>query len=575
MNSSDVAIVIGSQILDEFDHFYTDFTELTQSAKTAFERRDYSGVLTASRNRLSMYSISMDQLSTRITDEFPDVSREESLWEGVESHYGMLTENRYEADLALAYMHSVRRAIFRSEWKPVNYSLGETKYLSNKFVATVAEQFETTEMTTQTVLDIFSVPEFSTPFANAVFDATMVSIRVNQTLKKQKRGLAVEKVEILKGGFFRNRGAYIVGRIELSDQTVMPLVIALLNSDEGIYVDAVISSIPDTHNLFSSTLANFHVSNSFYHEICEFLSSIMPQRPLGLIYSTIGFNHFGKVAVMDELTAELSTNHSVFDTAIGFQGTVAIGFQSLNSSYSLKVIRNKPTEQYKWGKFDGIESVLSKYSRVHQINRTGSMLDNIIYYNVKLYRDWFSPLLVQELLRNASESVVLYGDSILFKHLIVQRRVTPLPVYLTTASQAEKEKVMVNLGHCIKNNTAANIFNKDLDARNYGVSQYQKIYLFDYDALELFTDVKIRTNQERIEGEEDVPEWFFEDGAVFLPEEIESGLRIQDRALRRSFRKVHGDLMQPEYWEQIQDQLRQEGVPPIRVYPEENKLKRV
>ena len=264
----------------------------------------------------------------------------------------------------------------------------------------------------------------------------------------------------------------------------------------------------------------------------------------------------------------------MFDTAIGFQGTVAIGFQSFNSSYSLKVIRNKPTEQYKWGKFDGIESVLSKYSRVHQINRTGSMLDNIIYYNVKLHRDWFSPLLVQELLRNASESVVLHDDSILFKHLIVQRRVTPLPVYLTTASQVEKEKVMVNLGHCIKNNTAANIFNKDLDARNYGVSRYQKIYLFDYDALELFTDVKIRTNQERIEGEEDVPEWFFEDGAVFLPEEIESGLRIQDRALRRFFRKVHGDLMQPEYWEEIQDQLRQERVPPVRVYPEENKLKR-
>ena len=167
-----------------------------------------------------------------------------------------------------------------------------------------------------------------------------------------------------------------------------------------------------------------------------------------------------------------------------------------------------------------------------------------------------------------------YDDSILFKHLIVQRRVTPLPVYLTTASQAEKEKVMVNLGHCIKNNTAANIFNKDLDARNYGVSQYQKIYLFDYDALELFTDVKIRTNQERIEGEEDVPEWFFEDGAVFLPEEIESGLRIQDRSLRRFFREVHGDLMQVTYWKQIQDQLRQDKVPPVRVYPEENKLKR-
>ena len=174
---SDIAVVIGNQILDEFDRFYRGFTEITQSAKAAFEQRDYSGVLTASRNRLSMYSISMDQLSTRITDEFPAVSREESLWEGVESHYGVLTEKRYEADLALAYMHSVRRAIFRSEWKPVTYSLGETKYLSDKFIANVVEVFQTTEMTTQTVLDIFSVPEFSAPFANAVFDATMISVR--------------------------------------------------------------------------------------------------------------------------------------------------------------------------------------------------------------------------------------------------------------------------------------------------------------------------------------------------------------------------------------------------------------
>ena len=81
MKPSDIAVVIGNQILDEFDRFYRGFTEITQSEKAAFEQRDYSGVLTASRNRLSMYSISMDQLSTRITDEFPAVSREESLWE--------------------------------------------------------------------------------------------------------------------------------------------------------------------------------------------------------------------------------------------------------------------------------------------------------------------------------------------------------------------------------------------------------------------------------------------------------------------------------------------------------------
>jgi isocitrate dehydrogenase kinase/phosphatase len=202
------------------------------------------------------------------------------------------------------------------------------------------------------------------------------------------------------------------------------------------------------------------------------------------------------------------------------------------------------------------------------------MLDNIIYYNVKFSRALFSRLLLQELLELAAGAVVLQGDSILFRHLIVQRRVTPLPIYLMTANQSDRETAVVNLGHCIKNNTVVNIFNKDLDARNYGVSQYQKVYLFDYDALQPVTEIKIRSNQDIIDGEEDVPEWFFEDGAIFLPEEIESGLRIQDRTLRRIFREANGDLLQERYWRDIQYQLREEQVLPVRVYPKECELER-
>ena len=92
--------------------------------------------------------------------------------------------------------------------------------------------------------------------------------------------------------------------------------------------------------------------------------------------------------------------------------------------------------------------------------------------------------------------------------------------------------------------------------------------MFDYDALEQFTDVKIRTNQNQFEGEEDIPEWFFEDGVIFLPEEIESGLRIPNRSLRQLFREVHGDLLQVDYYERIQDELRLGKVPSARVYPE-------
>ena len=373
-------------------------------------------------------------------------------------------------------------------------------------------------------------------------------------------------------GFFRNRGAYIVGRIVFDDSSATPLILALLNHEAGIYVQAVLAGQADAHNLFSSTLANFHVTNSHYHELAAFLHSVMPTRRLGLHYSTIGFNHVGKVAVMNELREELAEHREVFTTAIGFRGSVAIGFAAPSSDYNLKVIRDVPTEQYKWGEFPGIRAVLDKYRRVHEIDRTGSMLDNIIYYNLELDPAWFEPNLLAELLRDAAESVSLRDDAVILKHLIVQRRVRPLPVFLQDASPEEAREVIVNLGHCIKNNAAANVFNKDLDARNYGVSRFQKVFLFDYDALEPLTRVKVRSNADRFDGEDDVPDWFYEDGVIFLPEEIESGFRIHDRTMRRLFRDVHGDLLTTGYWEGLQNDLERGQVPSIRLYPERRKL---
>ena len=558
--------------LCEFDLFYSRFQVITESAKTAFETRDYQASLIISKKRLSLYSDSMYKLGENLSDAFSPISRDQGLWEVIEEKYRQLVRNRYEGDLALAYIHSVRRALLLGEWSPVDYSFDVPSKANKNYSDFLFETFHTEAITTDLLLDILRVPGFNVQYRELKVDAMLAAQRVKGDLDDRFSTYKIQKIEVIKGEFYRNRGAYIVGRIVLDNLSNVPLVIALLNEEKGIYVDAILTSESVAFNIFSTTRANFHVNNEYYHELSEFLHSIIPKRTLGLSYSTIGFNHFGKVAVMEELKEELLSNDGKFDFAIGFKGTVAIGFQSRQSGYNLKVIRNSPTEQYKWGMFEGVPSVLEKYSRVHVINRTGSMLDNIIFYRVKLERIWFTNALLEELLNEASECVTLQGNFLFFRHLIVQRRLTPLPVYLETSSQAESEAAVINLGHCIKNNMAANIFNKDLDARNYGVGVFGGVYLFDYDALEKFTEVKIRTNQNQFEGEEEIPEWFFEDGVVFLPEEIESGLRIPSRSLRRLFREVHGDLLQVGYYERIQEELRVGKVPSVRVYPEQYQI---
>ena len=566
------ADLVARWILAEFDTYYVESRNIPNLAKSAFERRDPAASLDLSLRRLSVYSLSVHALARRLREALPSITEDETFWERIEPRYLALIEGRYESDLAFAYVHSTRRMVYEGMWKPVEYAFLDHHEPESERSAAVRADFPLAPgASLAAVIDrMLDIPRFEPPWRDRHGDVRRVVERIESILGR----VAPRPVEIqmTDAGFFRNRGAYIVGRILFDDASATPLILALLNHEAGIYVQAVLAGEADAHNLFSSTLANFHVTNSHYHELAAFLHAVMPTRRLGLHYSTIGFNHVGKVAVMTELREELATHREVFTTAIGFRGSVAIGFAAPSSDYNLKVIRDIPTEQYKWGEFPGIRAVLDKYRRVHEIDRTGSMLDNIIYYNLELDPAWFEPDLLAELLRDARESVSLRDDAVILKHLIVQRRVSPLPVFLRNATPEEAREVIVNLGHCIKNNAAANVFNKDLDARNYGVSRFQKVYLFDYDALEPLTQVKVRSNAGRFDGEDDVPDWFYEDGVIFLPEEIESGFRIHDRGMRRLFRDVHGDLMTTGYWERMQSDLERGQVPGIRLYPEQRKL---
>jgi len=473
-------------------------------------------------------------------------------------------------------MRSARRLTHHGEWAPVAYSASAADKLVASESDTICATFELTgTVTSDTVAALLDIPRFSAPFRDLAGDAMLVAEEINVALAKlDPAGGATYAVEMIDAGFFRNRGAYLVGRVRRSSGVAMPLAIALLNERDGIFVDAVLTSDAELHQVFSSALANFHVTSERYHQLARFLFELMPRRPLGLHYSTIGFNHVGKVAVMKELKAEHQTSGETFEFALGFRGTVAIGFSMPSSRYVAKVIRDKPTEGYKWGEFRGVSTVLDKYRIVHESDRAGSMLDNVMYDNVRLETSWFADTLLAELVRASAGTVSVQGKHVLFKHLIVQMKMVPLPEFLETASPEEARAAVVNLGYCIKNNAAANIFNKDLDGRNYGVARSLKVFLFDYDAVELLTDVKVRTNVGRVEGEEDIPDWYFEDGIIFLPEETLTGLRINDPELRRLFRETHWELLTVDYWEGMQRALREGKVPKVRSYPASRRLKR-
>jgi len=567
-------------VLSVFEHYYARPRHIPELAKAAFETRNWRETVRLSRHRLTIYAAYLDQLTPVLRSGLPEVATDESLWELAEREFLAAIFHRYEADFAFAFWHSLRRVLLENEWRPIAYDSGAAEGRFRCVAETVIGTLHgALPIDADLIRQVLDVPGLDAQWRDIEDDARRVAQIVAAMLQRlEPHDGEPVRIEMANAGFYRNRGATLIGRIHLPPRSdgsprQMPLMIALLNGHDGIFVDAVLCESDEIQYAFSSTLANYHATNPYYHELAQFLAELMPKRPLGLHYSTIGFHHLGKVAVMKELLGDHARGETL-DTAPGFRGTVAIGFSMPSSRYVLKIIRDRPTEGYKWGEFAGLNSVLDKYRLVHEMDRAGSMLDNIIYSNVKLDRAMFAPSLLDELLEAGVETVSLERGAVVFKHLIVQLKLTPLPLFLASASHDEARTAVINLGDCIKNNAAANIFNKDLDGRNYGVSGILKVYLFDYDAVEPLTEVKVRTNADREPGEEDIPDWYFEDGTIFLPEETISGLRIDDPRLRRMFLDAHPDITTVAYWEAMQQALREGKVPPVRSYPAARRLRR-
>jgi isocitrate dehydrogenase kinase/phosphatase len=561
-------------LLAVFDDFYRVLCEYPYRAMRAFETIDPQASIRISRERLGLYSKYITQHGPRIHAAFPALADNPSVWDHVDRLFSAMITDRYEADVAFSFAHSIRRNICHEVWRPVAYSFPPpSKHRALSMASAFRRIPVQGHIDAELVAAALRTPGFSVPFRDLRTDSERIVERINFLLDSDAPDAELPvALDVVEAGFFRERVAFVVGRWVLSDSSFVPFVVALLNSPSGIVVDAVLHRVADVHNLFSSTLANFHVTTRLYYQTCVFLFSLMPRRPLGHHYSTIGFNHVGKVAILNEVVEQLRQSGQKFQRSPGFAGTVALGFTFESCSYHLKVIRDRPTASYKWGEFPGVAAVLDKYRVVHEINRTGSMLDNVIYFNLKLDKDMFDPALLADICQEAAGCVHVEGESVFIRSLIVQLKIVPLPVYLESADESEIRNVIVSLGNCIRNNAATNIFNKDLDSRNYGVGRYGRVLLFDYDAVEKLTDVKIRTNSDREPGEEDIPAWFFEEGAIFLPEEIEYGLQLKNELARRTFKKVNADLMTVDYWRQMQQKLLRNEVPEVRMYPESCKL---
>lgn len=98
------------------------------------------------------------------------------------------------------------------------------------------------------------------------------------------------------------------------------------------------------------------------------------------------------------------------------------------------------------------------YQLVKEHDRVGRMADTQEYENFVVDKARLSPVLLAELQREVPGKLEDLGDRIVIKHLYMERRMTPLNLYLEQANDQQMRDAIEEYGNAIKQLAAANIF---------------------------------------------------------------------------------------------------------------------
>ena len=557
-------------IKETFVSYRTQFDEVTKRAQSKFEALDWQGMRTDAAARLDIYKNEVDSVEITIRKLLGDQIEDKLLWSGLKAEFAGLVSPRQDRELAETFFNSVTRRIFATIG--VNPQIefvdtdGATSPGSPK--STVYRSYKGEKSRVDLTRKILACP-LPTGFQNHEQDARQVAGRIKAHLDKRELPAEIDRIDIAKSIFYRGMGAYLIGRIQYGPHLV-PLAIALLNSDAGICVDAVLLQETDISILFSFTRSYFHVMSESPDDLIGFLRSILPHKRVAELYTAIGFNKHGKTVLYQELLGHLSEcREERFEISPGESGLVMIVFNMPNDDLVFKIIRDR------FGRPKKVthQQVKEKYRLVFKHDRAGRLIDAQDFEYLKLDDCHFSPQLLDQLRSEATKSVKVDKDQVILSYAYVERRVTPLNIYLQTAAPAAACEAVIDFGAAIKDLAVSNIFPGDILLKNFGVTRHGRVVFYDYDEICPLTDCHFRSIPPSASYDDDLASepWYAVAENDVFPQEFKHFLGLPDHLLQ-IFLDHHADLLDVAFWHKAQAAIKAGKLPHIFPYAESRRL---
>lgn len=558
------ADAIATLILDGFDDYREHFRQITDGARARFEGALWQDAQEASAARINLYEQKVSQVRQRLQSAFAEQGLlDASQWPLVKHAYIRLIDPRLDDELAETWYNSTFCSLFSHDLISDDCMfIHTTRPALREPRAAQTRTYRPAGQLSLTLTQIFSDYAFSEAYADLPGDVRRLEAHLRESLPDWVCKDPDMSIELFGSVLYRNKGAYLVGRLYTRDEQ-WPLVIPLLHREgRGIQIDALITDEAEVSIIFSFTRSYFMVDVPVPAEFVGFLKRILPGKHIAELYTSIGFYKHGKSEFYRALINHLATTDDRFIMAPGVRGMVMTVFTLPGFNTVFKLIK----DTFSPSKNVNRATVIEKYRLVKSVDRVGRMADTQEFADFRFPLSQFEPECLAELLDVAPSTVEVEGDTVLIRHCWTERRMTPLNLYLENANPAQIREALDDYGLAIKQLAAANIFPGDMLLKNFGVTRHGRVVFYDYDEICFLTEANFRhIPQPRTPEDEMASEPWYSIGPLdVFPEEFPPFL-FADASQRRLFDELHGEIYDADYWKALQASIASGKV--IDVFP--------
>jgi isocitrate dehydrogenase kinase/phosphatase len=574
MNSNTALRRVGAavnSIYTAYQEYERGFVEITRRARDRFERRDWSGAQADARERLELYKVHVDAAVSDVHDILEDGVMERTVWAAMKREYARCTAHRPDAELAETFFNSVTRRVFSTVGVDSAIEYVERPAPADSPPnADIYNSYSAPRVDPDLVRRILLAVPWSAPYAQLDRDCRLVAELIDGRIRHLVSRSGPLELDLLHSVFYRNKGAYLVGRIRVGGE-IAPLVLPLLQAERGIVVDAVLMTSDEASIVFGFSWSYFRVEAPRPRALVDFLGSIMPHKQVNELYTAIGYNKHGKTELYRGLLRHLERPEARFALVEGEEGMVMAVFTLPSFNVVFKIIKDR----FGAPKNTTRRAVMEKYQFVFVRDRVGRLADAQEFEHLEFPRRCFPDELLAYLLEVAASTVRVENDRVVVRHLYTERRVTPLNLFLRDADEEVARDAVIDYGNAIKDLAAADIFTGDMLLKNFGVSRHGRVICYDYDELCLLSECHFRRLPPPASPDDELAAepWFFVGEQDVFPEEFTPFL-IPPGRLRDAFLAAHGNLLDVDFWLGVQTRLSRGEIVDVFPYRRNARLQR-